>query len=174
MRQPESRRGAKLTCRGDRLTCAPARPERPTATVAKVLAHGRSSDRQREESMKSLKAILFGAALLASSGVMTLVAAQGRNRRRLLVQLPGRAVETDEAAIKGALAETGQIHFGGRSGVADQTTHRRREPYRKGRERPDNPRDGRGRDPSGGQEGGRRSIPVIAYDRQIESPRCSI
>jgi D-xylose transport system substrate-binding protein len=58
--------------------------------------------------MKSLKAILFGAALLASSGVMTLVAAA----KDVTVGVSWSNFQeerwkTDEAAIKGALAETG-------------------------------------------------------------------
>ena len=58
--------------------------------------------------MKSLKAIVFGAALLASSGVMTLVAAA----KDVTVGVSWSNFQeerwkTDEAAIKGALAATG-------------------------------------------------------------------
>ena len=70
--------------------------------------------------MKSLKAIVFGAALLASSGVMTLVAAA----KDVTVGVSWSNFQeerwkTDEAAIKGALAATpikGRITLSGYEG----------------------------------------------------------
>ena len=83
---------------------------------------------------------------------------EGPDGRRLVVELPGRALENRRSGDQeGARGARRQIHLGRRARVADQAADRRREPHLQGRRRSHHPRHGFGGDPSCGQEGvGRR------------------
>ena len=122
--------------------------------------------------MKSLKTIAFGAVMLASASVVSFAAmAKDLTVGVSWSNFQEERWKTDEAAIKAALGGAWrQVHLGRCSRVADQAAHRRREPDLQGRERPPDPGDGLEAILPAVKKASDEGIPVIAYDRLIESP----
>ena len=98
----------------------------------------------REETMKSLKNLAIGAALLASASVVSFAAmAKDLTVGVSWSNFQEERWKTDEAAIKKALdGARRQVHLGRRARVADQAADRRREPHLQGRQRAHHPRHG--------------------------------
>ena len=111
--------------------------------------------------MKSLKNLAIGAILLASASIVSFAAmAKDLTVGVSWSNFQEERWKTDEAAIKKALAEDGANYISADAqALADQAADRRRKPDHQGRQRADHPRHGFGRDPSGGEEGGRRRHP---------------
>ena len=113
-----------------------------------------------EEIHEIVEKLAMGAALLASASVVSFAAAgEGPDRRRHLVELPGRALEDRRGGDQEALDKHGAKYISADAGLADEAARRRRRPDRQGRQGADRAGDGQGRDPAGGREGERRRHP---------------